>query len=122
MCTDRCEWVCMGAHVCIGTQGTRGGTKTMHADTKTVVQALIWALWPGKVPRASCVVKKKQKWHGRLRLGEYGFAWVQWYVFARGDKKTRENEAKNGVVRTYFACVFMTKKNMSFAGVIKTVI
>ena len=65
----------------------------MHAGTKMVVQALIRAVWPGKFPRTSCFAKKRQKGHGRLRMGKHGFTWVQWGVFARGDRKTRENEA-----------------------------
>ena len=82
----------------------------MHTETKMVVQALIRALWPGKFPQTSCFAKKKQKGHGRLRMGAHGFAWVQWGVFARGDRKTRENEAKIGKTGHVFQRMSTAKK------------
>ena len=69
-----------------------------------VVQALIWDLWSGKFPQTSCFAKNKQKGSGRLRMGAHGFAWVQWNVFARGDRKTRGNEAKIGDQDMFCRC------------------
>ena len=92
MGADGLVWVCCGAG------STGGAQKQCMQRTKLVVQALIWALWPGKFPQTSCLQKYKSKEHGRLRMGTHGFVWVQWGVFARGGRG-QENKGKRGRIR-----------------------
>ena len=94
----------MGVNGCGEVQEACKDTKTMYVETKMVVQTQIWALWPGKFPRTSCFEQNKQKGHGRLRMGAHGFTWVQWSVFARGDWKTRGDEAKIGGHCMFYRC------------------
>ena len=110
MGADRCGWVRWGA-------GGMGDTKTMYSETKTLVQSLIRALWPGKFPRTSCFTKQKQKWNGRLRMGKHGFAWMRWDVFALGDRKKRGNEAKIRDQDMFAGVIVDNKNNIQLAGV-----
>ena len=69
-----------------------------------VSQALIWGLWPGKIPRTSCFVKQKQNGQKWFRMGANGFAGRQWGAFARGGRKTRGSESKIGYQDTFCRC------------------
>ena len=101
----------MGLYGCVDVQGAWGITKAIHKAVKTVVQALICVLWPGKFP-GHHVLQKTAKG------GTDTSGWVHMDSIGcigpheqRGTKK-RGERPKNWCGQGIFACVSMLKQNI----------
>ena len=84
----------MGLYGCIDVQGAWEDTNAKHKEVKTVVQALIRALWPGKVPRASCFLAYGAFGHIWVWKGVHVFLCVHCGAETWAERKTTEKEAQ----------------------------
>ena len=81
-----------------------------------IIQALIWALWPGKFPRTSCFWGYDTYRFVWVWEGAYGFLWKHWGAGTRVERKNNLKRSKSGRVSLILWCMSGRKKPGSWQG------